>query len=105
MVSFEYQLACKLDVILQAEAANDYDYRNLLVYEAMTLALRMDLKAGIRIDLAEPDWPVAYIELPTGQITYHLPRHDTPWDGHTTEEKNRRIRKFIMDIASSERKT
>jgi hypothetical protein len=96
-----YELACKLGAILQAEAAQDYDYRNLLTHEAIALALRMNLNAGIRIDMAEPDWPVAYIELPQGQITYHLACHDVAWDGHTTEEKNQRIRQFIDAVSLS----
>lgn len=96
-----YELACKLSVILEADAENRYDYRNILVYEAVALALRSNLKAGIRIDLKEPEWPVAYIELPTGQITYHLPQHGAPWDNHTTEIKNTRIKQFVADIAES----
>ena len=51
-------------------------------------------------------WPVVCIELPTGQVTWHihltefdklgldrLPRSDSHWDGHTTGEKYDRLAK------------
>jgi hypothetical protein len=49
-----------------------------------------------------PEWPVIYIELPTGQASWHLSPDDMDlfghvtvgarvWDGHTTEEKYRRL--------------
>jgi hypothetical protein len=59
--------------------------------------------SSIGTDPAEPDWPVVYITLPTGQVSWHfspddqdllfgVPRDDnTRWDGHTTDEKYRRI--------------
>jgi hypothetical protein len=51
-------------------------------------------------------WPVLCIELPTGQVTWHIERfdfysagferfpqlHHSVWDGHSTKEKLRRIR-------------
>jgi hypothetical protein len=54
-------------------------------------------------DTAETDWAVVYIELPTGQATWHVRESDmglfehverddtTIWDGHTTAEKYDRI--------------
>lgn len=47
-------------------------------------------------------WPVVYITLPTGQVSWHISpsdldlfKHvaygDEKWDGHTTEEKYRRL--------------
>lgn len=57
----------------------------------------------IQPDPAEPDWPVLYIQLPTGQCTWHIRESDIelfahvrrdvyePWDGHTTEEKYERV--------------
>lgn len=72
----------------------DYDVRYGLVLEAMALAHRVGFKAGFRFDPADPEWPVAYIELPTGQVSWHLPQHPVVWDRHTTEEKYRRIERF-----------
>lgn len=59
-------------------------------------------------DTANPDWPVLTLELPTGQASWHIAKADLPlfahvrdadqaeataaYDGHTTDEKNARIR-------------
>lgn len=39
--------------------------------------------------------PVVYIELPTGQVSWHMPEHPRAWDGHSTSLKYRRIRQFV----------
>lgn len=66
-------------------------------------------------DPNEPDWPVIYIETPAGQLSWHLSPDDldlfehvirvTPesitWDGHTTEEKYRRLAKLTLERADA----
>ena len=54
--------------------------------------------------LWDPDWmTILFIMLPSGQVSWHLPkkdlrlfhhlaRHKNDWDGHDTEEKWRRVR-------------
>lgn len=59
-------------------------------------------------DASAPDWPVLFVKLPTGQVSWHISpddvglfRHvrrtmagmpDAPdWDGHTAEEKYARV--------------
>lgn len=54
-------------------------------------------------DAAAPDWPVLYINLPTGQACWHISEHDLDlfhhvrtdvvdtWDGHTTQAKYARL--------------
>lgn len=53
-------------------------------------------------DPQEPDWPVVYVTLPTGQASWHLspddldlfghvPAGDATWDGHSIEEKYSRV--------------
>ena len=59
------------------------------------MALENGLQAGIRVDESEPEWPALYIELPTGQVSWHMPQHIRVWDGHDTEEKYWRIEEFI----------
>lgn len=76
------------------DRAQNYDERNRAIVTAVLLAWGLGLPAGFRIDPNEPEWPVAFIELPTGQISWHLPQYPTPWDGHSTEEKYRRIDEF-----------
>lgn len=50
----------------------------------------------------DPDWPVVFIELPTGQVSWHISLSDLDlfqhvntgdmvWDGHDTSEKYRRL--------------
>ena len=82
-----------------------YADRNLLVLLAADLAQDVGWRVGWKIDLDEPDWLLIFINLPTGQLSWHIPKDDLPegifemfadeWDGHSTEEKNRRIMEYI----------
>lgn len=74
----------------KGEAA-DYERRYSLILQAMALAHWLDFKTGYRIDPKEPEWPVAFIELPTGQVSWHMPAFPDPWDGHSMEDKLARI--------------
>jgi hypothetical protein len=91
-----------LQMLLPEIEAHDDDYtvRNVMVLMAVAIAKSAGLEAGFRIDPAEPDWPVAYIELPTGQVSWHMPQHPREYDGHTTEEKYARCRAFAEQEAS-----
>lgn len=72
-----------------------YRIRNAWVMDAIGLACHLGLRSGVAIDVLEPEWPVYYVELPTGQVSWHLPRHQAPWDGHDAEQKTDRIRRFV----------
>ena len=86
-------------VSLDEQEPVDYEMRNKAIIQLMALCDSQGYKVGIRIDPKEPEWPVVFIELPqVGQISYHLPQHSKPWDGHTTEEKLNRIRRFIAGV-------
>ncbi len=85
-----------------------YLERNRCVLLAARLALANGLAAGMGIDeKEEPGWQhVIYIDLPTGQVSWHipdsflaeiggmLPAYLKPWDGHTTEEKYWRMHEY-----------
>jgi hypothetical protein len=73
-----------------------YGMRNDLIWWALVLARQAGYEVGVRIDPDEPEWPVFYIELPTGQVSWHLPQHRLPYDGHTTEEKYDRSGTFAQ---------
>lgn len=90
----EGELAMLLRCIEQAEATKAYDTRNYYVILAMAEAARLSYGVGVRLDPSEPEWPVIYIELPTGQVSWHLPQHEHEWDGHTTAEKYARCRAY-----------
>lgn len=74
----------------------DHDRRYGMVLRAVAKAHTLGLQAGFRFDPKEPEWPVAFIELPTGQVSWHLAPHPVEWDGHTTEQKYERIRKWFF---------
>ena len=87
--------------------AKIYEDRNHVALLAAELARMCGYKVTVSVDPDEPDWPVLYIELPTGQISWHMqknkitnclerfPHKKTNWDGHTTRQKNKRIREFL----------
>jgi hypothetical protein len=76
---------------------NDFDYpvRYGLVLRALLFAHDLGFPAGIRIDENDPTWSVVYIELPTGQVSWHMPQHVVDWDGHDTEVKYQRINEWV----------
>src|SRR5947209_10309978 len=90
------------EILLDVERHDrNYQLRNDLVLRALSIARFADLAAGMRFDPAEPEWPVAMIELPTGQVSWHLPQHARAWDGHTTEQKYERISRFADLVVAS----
>lgn len=78
--------------------------RNLAVQALASLALSVGLKAGVKLDPANPGWKLLYIDLPTGQVSWHLPEseiarnfpiYDAEWDHHDLLTKQQRVRDFI----------
>lgn len=68
----------------------------------------MDPKTG-------PEWPVVSVELPTGQVTWHIAREDfesmrfgrvvpqlsRDWDGHDTARKIGRLMRLASELEAS----
>ncbi len=82
-------------ILLQIELFDtDYPVRHTLVLEAMAAAHQAGYLTGYRLDPQEPDWPVAFIQLPTGQVSWHMPAFPEAWDGHDSGAKFDRIRAF-----------
>jgi len=82
-----------------------YADRNRVVQLAAMLAEKLGYRVGLRVDPDEPDWPVLFLDLPTGQISWHLSPGDAypvwdlyegEWDGHTNEDKAERIYRFVV---------
>lgn len=88
------QLKATLTGIMEAEARATYNVRNDLIWHAIVFARIAGYEVGIRIDPLQPEWPVVFIELPNGQISWHMPQHVHLWDNHTTEQKWERIEEF-----------
>lgn len=62
-------------------------------------------------DERAPDWLVVTVNTPQGQACWHIakrdedlfehvPRHDVPWDGHTTAEKYERLARCTQQLAA-----
>lgn len=82
-------------LLAEIEASDaDYQTRYGLVWRAAGAAAKAGLSVGARLDPSEPDWPVIYIELPDGQVSWHMPKHDREWDGHTTDTKYERCHAY-----------
>jgi hypothetical protein len=81
-------------LLLIEQNDTEYDARYTLVYQALARATELGIPAGIAIDPNEPEWPVVYIALPTGQVSWHMPKWAEPYDGHTTPEKYDRIHAY-----------
>jgi hypothetical protein len=73
----------------------EYELRYEMVLEAMYYAARAGYRTGYRIDSKEPAWPVAFIELPTGQVSWHMSQFPEEWDGHNTAQKLERMNAFV----------
>ena len=93
---------------IQARLNEVYAERNQAAMLAAAIAWDYGFPVGLRVDPDEPDWPVLYIELPSGigQVSWHLtkveaeqiagcPEYDKPWDEHTSAEKRERITDFV----------
>lgn len=94
--SFRHHLLA--ETLMEIESYDTvYETRNKLVLMAIIDARNLGFEAGFAYDhLSGSDFDgfriVAYIELPTGQVSWHMPEHPVLFDGHTTEEKYARCR-------------
>lgn len=81
-----------------------YAERNAIVSLATKMAIALGYESGFRTDeQAEDEWKtVIYINLPTGQVSWHiherellwfrhLPQFSQSWDGHSTAQKYDRV--------------
>lgn len=79
-------------------------------------ARALGLNVGFGLDPKSPDWPVLFIDLPTGQVSWHLTvearrsapdirAYDGAWDGHDTETKYRRLAEWEPEPRPSKRRT
>jgi hypothetical protein len=100
-MNYKSLLASILSEIHDADKRGDYETRNREVYYALAMASILGYEVGFRIDAKEPEWPVAFIELPTGQISYHLPQHVNAWDEHDADEKNKRLMEYVVSAVVS----
>lgn len=86
-----------------------YTERNLLAQLVAALAQSLHMPVGQGIDPAQPAWPLIYVDLPTGQLSWHIPQHElvvelvrypAAWDGHSPEERQQRILSFLAQFTA-----
>jgi hypothetical protein len=106
------ELQAKLN---EATAAKDqaYSERNQCVALIAKLAAAQGYAVGLgKHDPKDYNWEddwrnIVYIDLPTGQISWHihdseleffdgLPAYKQAWDGHSTDEKHRRMQAYAI---------
>lgn len=99
------------EVSEKAELA--YDDRNALAVAFLaTIANHHRMHNVGHYDHGDDGWRVVYANLPTGMVSWHLPAEDVPgwlpprspdvYDGHSREEKNRRLSDYVDYIAVGE---
>lgn len=106
-ISGERTLAYLLQVIKQLDPSvpnphphASYPQRNSAIYLALRQASQLGYPCGF-CPSENPEWPVALIDLPTGQISWHLPAYPGKWDLHTTEDKYDRIDAYTITTSVS----
>ena len=95
-----------------------YSDRDKLLSQLARMAFEQGYTVGLGIDESVPDiWQhVIFIELPTGQVSWHLledelewftflPDYNDVWDGHSKIEKYNRILKYAKNYRHYHRKT
>lgn len=80
-----------------------YADRNLAVLSLAMMARGNGYNVGVRDRTS--DWPIITVDLPTGQVTWHVPRDHVPdalpdysgpaWDGHDLAEKRKRLSEWL----------
>jgi hypothetical protein len=87
------------DVLKQIELNDtNYDIRYHLVFEALSLASKLNYRTGQKQDQDDKDWYILYIYLPGDkQVSWHMPNNNIEWDGHNTVTKYERCREFCLN--------
>lgn len=95
-------------VVTQSSTLQDaYFDRNQAAQVLARLAQGVGYEVGIGIDPDEPEWPVLFVDLPDGQVSWHLPEgeiighwrsYSGKWDGSGLEEKRQRLAHFLRQF-------
>ncbi|MGP6240421.1 hypothetical protein ACNF40_08470 [Cuniculiplasma sp. SKW4] len=90
---------------MKYESTSDEAYldRNLCAQVIVRMAQKLGYATGIK---ENGDWPILYVDLPSGQVSWHipkcellsdLPKYSKEWDGHDVAEKRKRIMEFVKN--------
>jgi hypothetical protein len=81
-----------------------YSERNRVVQALGRMAKQIGYNVGIKDDKEDKQYVILYIDLPTGQVSWHIPRKEIvgkfpqysgDWDKHDTKSKVKRVVKYI----------
>lgn len=104
----------------QTKVGRAYRERNMCVAALAHMAIAHGWRAGLGRHHPDPDptwepewFTVLYIDLPTGQVSWHLhdqevplfarlPPYDPSWDGHSTPEKYDRLTALVEHLATTD---
>jgi hypothetical protein len=97
---------------MKYESTSDEAYldRNLCAQAIARMAQKLGYPTGIK---ENGDWPILYVELPTGQVSWHIPKcellgdfleYSKEWDGHDVVAKRKRLIEFVKNEENFERK-
>lgn len=100
-----FQRLQKENTTLKSQLDGVYHERNMLAMLAAKTMLDLGLQAGVGVDeAASPEWShVLFIDVPNGQLSYHLAPHEVkqfrdqlpeytqPWDGSSKDHHHRLI--------------
>jgi hypothetical protein len=86
-----------------------YEERNRIVALVVFLARRQGYKTGCKKDPEDPEYPIVFIDLPCGQVSWRVHGSDLryfpslgpypkEWDKHTSREKYDRILRMVRGL-------
>ena len=87
---------------LESTPDEAYLDRNLAVQVMAKMAQELHYRVGVKDE--KTDWPILYVDLPTGQVSWHIPKkelmgdlpiYEGKWDGHDLETKRNRLKAYM----------
>lgn len=88
----------------ESEASEAYADRNGLVVAFARACAELGHRVGI-LDDHDPKWPIVYVDLPTGQVSWHVTPEDADrirdletykgsWDQHDLDKNRLRLNRY-----------
>jgi len=98
----------RITMIQNTHDSEPYFDRNQILKAFCLMVKNKGLKIGWQDDPKDMYFVIMFIDLPTGQISYHIPRWEIDlskwpryagqWDGHSTEQKRVRLNEYIISL-------
>lgn len=95
-----------------SDCSDAYFDRNQAVLALFALLKQEQITVGWKDDEEDVNYVILFADLPTGQISYHIPRHEIDlkdwskypnhWDLHTTSQKRDRLHAFVTQTLTGD---